>query len=144
MNKRRERPAARDKRLAQGGRSTSGTRPLLVALAVAAAVLVLAWLLAPAARAWGTRNPILLAYLGLSATTFVAYALDKRAAMTGQWRISENTLHLLALAGGWPGAMLGQRLLRHKTSKRSFLRVYWLTVLLNLALLAAWQAGWLP
>ncbi|MFP5462920.1 MAG: DUF1294 domain-containing protein, partial [Gammaproteobacteria bacterium] len=34
---------------------------------------------------------------------------------------------------GWPGALLAQQLLRHKTSKQSFLFGYWTTVLLNVA-----------
>ena len=46
--------------------------------------------------------PVLLVYLVVSLATFAAYALDKRAAEKGNWRTSESTLHLLALAGGWP------------------------------------------
>ncbi|MCB1057805.1 MAG: cold shock and DUF1294 domain-containing protein [Acidobacteria bacterium] len=75
--------------------------------------------------------PILFIYLALSAFTFAAYALDKRAAKTGDWRISENTLHLLALAGGWPGAQIAQGLLRHKTQKQPFRGIFWATVVLN-------------
>ena len=30
--------------------------------------------------------------------------------------------------GGWPGAMLAQRTLRHKTQKQSFKVTYWATV----------------
>jgi uncharacterized membrane protein YsdA (DUF1294 family) len=72
-------------------------------------------------------------YLGLSVVTFVVYAVDKRAAGRGAHRISENTLHLLALAGGWPGAIVAQQSLRHKTAKRSFRGVFWLTVAGNVA-----------
>ena len=32
----------------------------------------------------------------------------------------EGVLHLLELCGGWPGAYLGQRWFRHKSSKLSF------------------------
>jgi uncharacterized membrane protein YsdA (DUF1294 family) len=42
------------------------------------------------------------------------------------------------LLGGWPGAALGQYVFKHKSSKPSFRRLYWLTVLLNVAAL-----GWL-
>ncbi|WP_235033946.1 DUF1294 domain-containing protein [Pantoea sp. 18069] len=71
-------------------------------------------------------------YLPLSALTFFVYAFDKSAAQQGAWRTSENTLHLLALIGGWPGALLAQQVLRHKSSKAAFRAVFWCTVMLNL------------
>lgn len=74
---------------------------------------------------------VLLVYLSLSAATFAAYALDKSAAEIRAWRISESTLHLLSLAGGWPGALLAQSRLRHKTKKRPFRSLFWATVVLN-------------
>lgn len=76
---------------------------------------------------------ILWLYLGASILTFVVYALDKSAAEAGRWRTKEDTLHLLALVGGWPGALFAQQLLRHKSSKRSFRMVYWITVAINLS-----------
>ena len=69
--------------------------------------------------------------LMVSSVAFLAYALDKSAAKNHQRRIRENTLHLLALIGGWPGALAAQRLLRHKSSKASFQIVFWITVVLN-------------
>ncbi|PKG39113.1 DUF1294 domain-containing protein [Psychromonas sp. Urea-02u-13] len=71
-------------------------------------------------------------YCVMSLIAFVAYAIDKSAAQNGRWRTKENTLHLLALLGGWPGAYFAQQKLRHKSSKQAFKSVYWLTVLLNL------------
>ena len=44
-------------------------------------------------------------YLALGVVTFVVYAVDKRAAGRHGRRVPENTLHLLAVAGGWPGAV---------------------------------------
>ncbi|RZL08217.1 MAG: DUF1294 domain-containing protein [Rubrivivax sp.] len=76
------------------------------------------------------------AYPLMSALTFLTYALDKSAARRRAWRISEKTLHLLALAGGWPGALVAQQLLRHKSSKAEFRAVFWATVLVNAAGLA--------
>ncbi|WP_309227319.1 DUF1294 domain-containing protein [Zooshikella harenae] len=67
--------------------------------------------------------------------TFFIYKVDKSAAEKGRWRISENTLHLLSVLGGWPGAMLGQQVFNHKTKKTSFQVIFWLSVLLNIGTL---------
>ncbi|MFC7420436.1 DUF1294 domain-containing protein [Iodobacter arcticus] len=75
-------------------------------------------------------------YLAVSIVAFIAYALDKSAAKNNRWRTQERTLHLLGLLGGWPGALLAQRVLRHKSKKIAFLLVFWLTVLINCAALA--------
>jgi len=75
-------------------------------------------------------------YLVASAIAFLAYASDKSAARNDQWRTKESTLHLVALAGGWPGALAAQRLLRHKSKKQSFQIVFWATVVLNCSALA--------
>lgn len=80
---------------------------------------------------------VVLFQAGLSLCTFMVYGLDKRAAKTGGWRVSERALHLLAAAGGWPGAFVGQQVFRHKTVKPSFRRVFWVT-LLPPALLLGW------
>ncbi|MBX9613223.1 MAG: cold shock and DUF1294 domain-containing protein [Burkholderiales bacterium] len=79
------------------------------------------------------RVPLVFAatYAGLSLLTFMAYALDKSAARENAWRTPESTLHLLALAGGWPGALLAQQWLRHKSVKAEFRAVFWATVVLN-------------
>jgi uncharacterized membrane protein YsdA (DUF1294 family)/cold shock CspA family protein len=76
---------------------------------------------------------ILLVYIVLSVVTFLAYAFDKAAARKGAWRTQESTLHLLALVGGWPGALVAQASLRHKSSKQSFRSAFWVTVVLNCA-----------
>jgi uncharacterized membrane protein YsdA (DUF1294 family)/cold shock CspA family protein len=75
-------------------------------------------------------------YLMMSLVTFMAYASDKSAAREGRWRTQEDVLHLLAIFGGWPGALLAQSRLRHKSSKKAFKIVFWATVLFNLAGLA--------
>ena len=48
-------------------------------------------------------------------------------------------LHLAELFCGWPGAMLAQALLRHKTAKLSYQLVFWLCLALNLAILTLWR-----
>ncbi|AGU49507.1 cold-shock DNA-binding domain-containing protein [Variovorax paradoxus B4] len=95
---------------------------------------------------WTARlPPIALGVLLLvSLLTFAVYGFDKSAAQAGRWRTAESTLHLLSLAGGWPGAWCAQRLFRHKSRKASFMAAYWATVLLNIAALAAWVGKLLP
>ncbi len=78
---------------------------------------------------------ILVLYLAASAASFVVYAVDKSAARHGRWRASEMTLHLLAIIGGWPGALVAQQVFRHKSRKPSFQAAFLLTVVLNCALL---------
>jgi len=68
------------------------------------------------------------------------YAQDKRAAKKDDWRVSEQTLHILSLLGGWPGAMQGQRSFRHKTTKASFQNEYIASVVGNIILLCV--LGW--
>lgn len=78
--------------------------------------------------------PFIIAAYGIaSAITFITYAIDKAAAEKGDWRVAEATLHAMALFGGWPGALLAQQTLRHKSSKHSFQAEYWGTVIVNLA-----------
>jgi uncharacterized membrane protein YsdA (DUF1294 family)/cold shock CspA family protein len=74
---------------------------------------------------------IVMIYGAVSLLTFIAYALDKSAAQSGQWRTKESTLHYLAILGGWPGAYLAQKYLRHKSKKKSFLTIFWVTVVFN-------------
>lgn len=73
-------------------------------------------------------------YAVVSAAAFGAYALDKSRAVRGQWRIPERTLHGLALAGGWPGAIVATRVLRHKNRKLPFMAVLWAIAALHVAL----------
>jgi uncharacterized membrane protein YsdA (DUF1294 family) len=75
-------------------------------------------------------------YLAASAAAAVAYGNDKSAAQSGAWRTPERTLHVLALIGGWPGALVAQRVFRHKSAKPSFRIVFWATVILNCGALA--------
>jgi uncharacterized membrane protein YsdA (DUF1294 family) len=73
----------------------------------------------------------------MSIICFATYGLDKQLAVNGSRRVPEGTLHLLALLGGWPGAILGQRHLQHKTKKLSFLIEFWLAVVLHVAFVGA-------
>lgn len=74
--------------------------------------------------------------LGLSLISYLVYWQDKRAAQRDQWRTREKSLHLLALFGGWPGALFAQGRLRHKSRKLSFQVAFWISVVLNCLLIA--------
>lgn len=88
---------------------------------------------------FGKLSWVLLALYAIASTvTFLAYAFDKAAAKNQQWRMRENTLHFCSLIGGWPGALVAQKLVRHKSSKLSFQVAFWSTVVLNLGIV-----GWL-
>jgi uncharacterized membrane protein YsdA (DUF1294 family) len=78
----------------------------------------------------------------LSLVSFAAYGFDKYKARRESRRIPENTLHLIDLLGGWPGGLVGRNVWRHKTQKWPFVFVFWLTVIVHLASVAAylyWQ-----
>ncbi|WP_413043731.1 DUF1294 domain-containing protein [Pseudomonas sp. YJ42] len=71
----------------------------------------------------------LVAYALASLLVFGLYLHDKRSAMRGNRRTPEAHLHLVELLGGWPGALLAQQVLRHKTRKLSFQLAFWLIVM---------------
>jgi uncharacterized membrane protein YsdA (DUF1294 family) len=79
---------------------------------------------------------VLVWYLVIGLVTFFVYAKDKRAAINGNWRVPEKTLHTFSVAGGWLGALIAQEKLRHKTQKQPFRSIYWLTVVINVAAFA--------
>lgn len=79
-----------------------------------------------------------IAILTINIVTYILYALDKSAARQGRRRIPERNLHLMALLGGWPGAWIAQKQLRHKTQKTRFRVVWWLTVCVNVGVV-----GWI-
>lgn len=80
-----------------------------------------------------------LAYIGTSLVSLLVYAVDKSAAVAGGWRVPEQALHLLALAGGWPGAIVAQQLLRHKSNKPAFRVAFWFTVIVNVTAFVAYN-----
>jgi uncharacterized membrane protein YsdA (DUF1294 family) len=81
---------------------------------------------------------VILFYLAMSVATLIVYAIDKRRARLDLWRIRERTLHLWALLGGWPGAFVAMKIVRHKGSKRSFVLLTWVIAALHAAGWGAW------
>jgi uncharacterized membrane protein YsdA (DUF1294 family) len=83
----------------------------------------------------------LIVVVVMSLVCFIAYGLDKRQAVNGGRRVSERTLHLLALLGGWPGALIAQRHFRHKTRKVQFRIVFWMVVVIHIGIVGAVAYG---
>ena len=116
--------------------TSAGSRVLQRAVpAIAFGVLFIALLCFAANGSW---LPFFVpfVYFGASLVAYLMYTFDKSAASTNTWRISEESLHITSLVGGWPGALVGQAVHRHKTKKQSFRAVFWLTVVANCAGLA--------
>lgn len=113
------------------GSSRSGFGPLIVTSLFV--VLVIA-----ATLAGRLPTAVAATYAVISTVTFLVYWSDKVAARRGRWRAKERSLLILGLAGGWPGAVVAQRVLRHKSRKSSFQAAFWGTVVINAVVL-----GWL-
>ena len=94
-------------------------------------LLALAGYLLGRAPAWLPAAYLLLGLVGIG-----VYWFDKRAAEAGRWRVRETSLHIIDTIGGIAGGLIAQQLLRHKTSKRSFIVMTALIAMLHLAALA--------
>lgn len=65
-----------------------------------------------------------LAFLAtMSVIAFFAYAVDKRKAKKGKWRISEKALLLFSFLGGGIGGYASMLLFRHKTKHWDFILI---------------------
>jgi uncharacterized membrane protein YsdA (DUF1294 family) len=100
---------------------------LIASIAVIGLGLTLAWL-----TKW---NPYLIWLASASVITFILYGFDKTQAVHGGIRVPEIVLHGLALAGGFPGGWAGRLVFHHKTRKRSFTIVLWISTILHLILI---------
>ncbi len=65
---------------------------------------------------------------------------DKKRARSGAWRIPENNMMLVALAGGSAGIYLGLRLFRHKTRHLKF--AFIVPVILSIQIVAVLWLVW--
>jgi len=74
------------------------------------------------------------AYFVMSIITFGFFLADKRRAERAQWRLTETSLHILEGLGGWPGALIAQAVLRHKTRKPGYQTILWAIVAIHISM----------
>jgi uncharacterized membrane protein YsdA (DUF1294 family)/cold shock CspA family protein len=113
-------------------RNTKPIARILLILFATGFIATVAWSI----PAYNIPIQILYLYLAASTFTYLIYAKDKWAARTARWRTKESTLHTLALLGGWPGALIAQQTMRHKSRKNAFQFAFWATVVVNCAAFA--------
>lgn len=77
-------------------------------------------------------------YCVMSVFTFIVYGIDKYKAKHDKVRVPESTLHIYSVLGGWPGAMIGQHVFRHKTVKQPFKKYLYISIVVNLICLISY------
>lgn len=73
----------------------------------------------------------------INGLTFAVWGADKHYAINGMRRVPEKRLLQLCAFGGWPGAIAGAHVFRHKTSKTAFIHKLWFTVAAQVIVLCA-------
>lgn len=84
-----------------------------------------------------TSHPIVMWFLLANVLTLVIYGIDKTAARKTWRRVPESTLLVFGVVGGWPGAIVGQQLFRHKTQKQPFKTYFIISVLVSILVTVA-------
>lgn len=84
-----------------------------------------------------TSHPFILWLLLINVLTLAMYGADKMAARRAMRRVPEATLLLFGLIGGWPGAIIGQQLFRHKTQKQPFKTYFIVSVIVSISAMVA-------
>lgn len=118
-------------RPSRAGKGMRNDNPAQWGTASLFAIPAFALLFAVVALVWTVPSWVAGLYLGASVVCFIVYATDKSAAAADRWRVREDTLLTLGLVGGWPGAIIAQQVLRHKSTKAAFRARFWATVVAN-------------
>ena len=119
-----------------GGRFEFVAILLLIALLASPALAVVKLRIDPAVA-------VVYALL-VNGITYAVYASDKKRArqQNGARRTPEVKLHLLELMGGWPGAFVAQRRLRHKCVKLRYQMEFWMIVAIHQYVAFGFLQGW--
>ncbi|ECI2563021.1 DUF1294 domain-containing protein [Salmonella enterica] len=80
-----------------------------------------------------TSQPVVMWFLLVNVLTLVIYGMDKMAARKAWRRVPESTLLVFGFVGGWPGAIVGQQLFRHKTQKQPFKTYFIVSVIVSIS-----------
>lgn len=88
-----------------------------------------------AAGSFFTLHPFVMWFLLANVLTLVIYGIDKLAARKAWRRVPESTLLVFGVVGGWPGAIVGQRLFRHKTQKQPFKTYFIFSVIISISMM---------
>lgn len=78
-----------------------------------------------------TSHPVAMWFLLANVLTLAIYGIDKTAARKTWRRVPESTLLVFGGVGGWPGAIVGQQLFRHKTQKQPFKTYFIVSVIVS-------------
>ncbi|ESE84788.1 DUF1294 domain-containing protein [Salmonella enterica] len=82
-----------------------------------------------------TPHPVVMWFLLANVLTLVIYGMDKMAARKTWRRVPESTLLVFGVVGGWPGAIVGQQLFRHKTQKQPFKTYFIVSVIVSISVM---------
>lgn len=94
------------------------------------------WIFLSILTAFGKLSSLIIPFFILTnIISYYLYQKDKHAAQNNEWRVQEQTFHILAVLGGWSAAWYAQQNLRHKTQKQSFKSTYIATIILNIGLI---------
>lgn len=84
-----------------------------------------------------TSHPVAMWFLLANVLTLAIYGIDKTAARKTWRRVPESTLLVFGVVGGWPGAIVGQQLFRHKTQKQPFKTYFIVSVIVSIVVTVA-------
>ncbi|EAQ5986552.1 DUF1294 domain-containing protein [Salmonella enterica] len=84
-----------------------------------------------------TSHPVAMWFLLANVLTLAIYCIDKTAARKTWRRVPESTLLVFGVVGGWPGAIVGQQLFRHKTQKQPFKTYFIVSVIVSILVTVA-------
>lgn len=84
-----------------------------------------------------TSHPVAMWFLLANVLTLAIHGIDKTAARKTWRRVPESTLLVFGVVGGWPGAIVGQQLFRHKTQKQPFKTYFIVSVIVSILVTVA-------